>query len=66
MRKNFAEYIINNNINSDNISFTDECREFLIQKLIKQNNYIKYNIEHWMNRLIPEIKKRANESPKFE
>ena len=66
-RKKFAEFITNNNINADNIFFTDECRVVLIPKLNKQNNYIRYSKEDRKNRFMPEIQnKRENETFKFE
>ena len=66
-RLKFAEYIINNNINTNNIFFTDECRVVLYPKLNSHNNFIRYDKEERENRWNPDIqKKRANETPKFE
>ena len=66
-RLKFAEYIINNNINTDNLFFTDECRVVLYPKLNSHNNFIRYDKEKRANRWNPDIhKKRANETPKFE
>ena len=66
-RIKFAKFIFDNNINTDNIFFTDECRVVLFPKLNKQNNAIRYNKEERKNRWKPEIeKKRENATPKFE
>ena len=66
-RKNFAEFILNNKLSSDNIFFTDECRVVLFPKLNKQNNYIRYNKENRKSRWKPEIQNiRENETPKYE
>ena len=66
-RKKFADYIINNEISSNNIFFTDECRVVLYPKLNKQNNFVRFNKENRENRWKPEIQNiRANETPKFE
>lgn len=66
-RTKFAENIINNNINTDNIFFTDECRVVLYPKLNSHNNFIRYDKEEKANRWNPYIqRKRANETPKFE
>lgn len=45
-RVKFAEYILNNNINTDNIFFTDECRVILYPKLNSHNNFIRYDKEN--------------------
>ena len=66
-RLKFAEYIIDNNINTNNIFFTDECRVVLYPKLNKQNNFIRNDKQEREKRWLPEIqKKRENETPKFE
>ena len=44
-RAKFAEFIKSNNINTDNLFFTDECWVVLIPKLNRQNNYIRYTKE---------------------
>ena len=66
-RKKFAEYVLNNNINTDSIFFTDECRVVLVPKLNKQNNYIRYSKEERKKLWNPNTQiKRENETPKFE
>ena len=66
-RKKFAQFILDNNVNTDNIVFTDECRVILFPKLNKQNNMIRYSKEERKNRWKPDIqKKRENSTPKFE
>ena len=66
-RRKFADYILENNLSSEKILFTDECRVVLFPKLNKANNIVRYNKEERMSRYKPEIqKKRTNEVPKFE
>ena len=66
-RYKFANFILDNNFNTDNILFTDECRVVLFPKLNKQNNIIRYNKEDLKKRWKPQIQeKKSNESPKFE
>ena len=66
-RINFAKYILENNIKSDKILFTDECRVVLFPKINKSTNVIRFNSEDRKMRWKPEIQqKRANEIPKFE
>jgi len=66
-RKRFVQDLKNDNINTDRIFFTDECRVVLIPKLNRQNNYIRYNKDERKNRFNPEIqKKRENQTPKFD
>lgn len=66
-RVKFTEYILNSNINTDNIFFIDKCRVVLYQKLNTHNNFIRYDKDERKNRWIQKIqKKRANETPKFE
>ena len=66
-RKKFADFILENNINTDNLFFTDECRVVLYPKLNKQNNVIRFNKEDRKQRWKPEIEqKRENATPKFE
>ena len=66
-RKKFAKFILENNINTDNLFFTDECRVVLFPKLNKQNNVIRFNKEDRKERWKPEIEqRRENATPKFE
>ena len=66
-RKKFAKFILENNINTDNLLFTDECRVVLYPKLNKQNNVIRFNKEDRKERWKPEIEqRRENATPKFE
>ena len=66
-RKKFADFILENNINTNNLFFTDECRVVLYPKLNKQNNVIRFNKEDRKQRWKPEIEqKRENATPKFE
>ena len=66
-RKKFAKFILENNINTDNLFFTDECRVVLYPKLNKQNNVIRFNKEDRKERWKPEIEqRRENATPKFE
>ena len=66
-RKKFAKFILDNNINKDNIVFSDECRVILFPKLNKQNNMIRYSKEERKNRWKPDIQNKGeNSSPKFE
>ena len=66
-RKKFANFILENNINTDNLFFTDECRVVLYPKLNKQNNVIRFNKEDRKQRWKPEIEqKRENATPKFD
>ena len=66
-RKKFANFILENNINTDNLFFTDECRVVLYPKLNKQNNVIRFNKEDRKQRWKPEIEqRRENATPKFE
>ena len=66
-RFKFANFILDNQFNTENIFFTDECRVVLFPKLNKQNNTIRYSKDERKNRWNPEIeKKRENATPKFE
>ena len=66
-RINFAKYVLENNITSDKILFTDECRVVLFPKINRSTNVIRFNSEDRKMRWKPEIQqKRANEIPKFE
>ena len=57
-RVKFVEYIMNKNINTDNLFFTDECRVVFCPKLNLHNNFIRYDKEERENRWNPEIQKK--------